>query len=201
MTKIRRMHLARCLALAMAMLAVAGCAPQSPDAAGAAATTDSDQPLSVEFAWSKDADCSLCHETESASMDDGSYPASIHQREGSTCSSCHDDETGLGAAHAGTSTSAKTPSRLSKTAMSEQTCLGCHESRQTLAARTEASLLEDANGTLANPHALPASSGHDDLTCSDCHKMHKPDEAKETAERACLGCHHEGVFECYTCHE
>ena len=61
--------------------------------------------------------------------------------------------------------------------------------------------LTDDQGTTVNPHDLPQSASHDTLTCGSCHTMHDEKPLEETAAAACTQCHHQNVYECYTCHE
>jgi hypothetical protein len=53
-----------------------------------------------------------------------------------------------------------------------------------------------------NPHDRPSNEDHDasPLRCANCHKIHQAEAPGETALRVCSGCHHQGVFECGTCH-
>ena len=70
-----------------------------------------------------------------------------------------------------------------------------------IAATAASTALTDENGTVVNPHDLPAVEDHASLTCVSCHKGHADDTIEESAMKACVLCHHESVFECYTCHE
>lgn len=184
-----------------AVLACAGCAPHAADSAKAGDARES--PIAaVDFTWSSDSDCSMCHTGELESLQDAAFPAAVHEREAVDCATCHSDESKLSAAHGGAFPDSKMPTRLKNTAVSEQICLDCHDDATALAQATEGSTaLVDSEGTAVNPHALSDSEDHEGVSCSDCHKMHSPDPVGETAMNACLSCHHEGVFECYTCHE
>ena len=113
------------------------------------------------------------------------YPAATHEAEGETCASCHPDNAALASAHEGALPSSTMPKRLTKTKVDDTLCLACHDQEE---------LVE-------NPHALPETENHTAIACSDCHKMHSPETAAETAKAKCLSCHHEDVFECNTCHE
>lgn len=93
------------------------------------------------------------------------------------------------------------PSKLRKSSIDEAICFSCHDSYESLAAKTtEVTVLTDSAGTTVNPHALPASDDHDRLTCIDCHSMHGAEGADALAQNACVTCHHTGVYECGTCH-
>lgn len=61
--------------------------------------------------------------------------------------------------------------------------------------------LVDVNGTVVNPHDLPVNKSHATLTCATCHTMHNNAPLEETATKACLKCHHDNVYECFTCHD
>lgn len=73
---------------------------------------------------------------------------------------------------------------------------------QLAAATASSEVLTDAEGTVVNPHDVPVNKSHDALVCIDCHKLHdaEPDPAK-TAGKKCVSCHHDNVYECYTCHD
>lgn len=36
--------------------------------------------------------------------------------------------------------------------------------------------------------------------CMSCHKMHSDKSVEKVAADKCTDCHHENVYECYTCH-
>lgn len=61
--------------------------------------------------------------------------------------------------------------------------------------------LVDANGTMVNPHDLPVNKSHATITCATCHAMHDDTTLEETAVKACIKCHHDNVYECFTCHD
>lgn len=68
-------------------------------------------------------------------------------------------------------------------------------------ATADSTVLTDSNGTVVNPHDLPAVKDHDGIECATCHKIHDPEpDAPKVASKKCLTCHHDGVYECYTCH-
>ena len=70
-----------------------------------------------------------------------------------------------------------------------------------IAATATSTVLTDEHGTTVNPHDLPAVEDHASITCVSCHKGHTSDTIEESAMKACILCHHENIFECYTCHE
>lgn len=180
--------LAACLAVFVVSMMV-GCAPQAQTGA-----TD-DTPTSTSSAWSSDMTCSTCHVAEQAATE-----ASTHVDQ--TCESCHGEPAALTEAHAGATSDGQMPKKLKKTTIAEAVCLGCHKSYDDLATRTESpTVLTDTQGTVINPHALPKVAEHGDIVCTSCHKLHAVDSLVETASEACSGCHHQGVFECGTCHE
>jgi hypothetical protein len=61
--------------------------------------------------------------------------------------------------------------------------------------------LTDENGTTVNPHNLPVNKSHNTITCATCHDMHNDETLEETAKNACIQCHHDNVYECFTCHD
>ena len=198
--------IATCLLLLAATSMIAafiyGCAPQEPTEPAAAQSTDAATSIQGDFSFSADADCSVCHETEGASMNDPACPASNHAAQ--TCTACHSDIDGLTAAHDGVAYGDKVAKRLKTTEVAESTCLteSCHGSYDELAETTSSStILTDSNGTVVNPHALSESADHDTVDCGSCHDMHSSDDINATAPKACQGCHHMGVYECNTCHD
>lgn len=70
-----------------------------------------------------------------------------------------------------------------------------------IAATAGCTVLTDEKGTKVNPHDLPPVEDHATVNCIDCHKGHSDDTLEDSATKACTLCHHENVFECYTCHE
>lgn len=95
-TNARLRHLVLGLAVAAAAVLV-GCAPQANDVAGGG-STGQDEPAAVDFSWSQEADCAMCHAAESASVEDASCQAAMHEQQGVPCSGCHADEAGLATA-------------------------------------------------------------------------------------------------------
>lgn len=192
------------LATGAVVLALAACAPQqaTTDELADTGANASDEAAAVQIDWSLESDCAMCHGAESASMDDGACPASTHQAQGATCATCHTDEAALTEAHANAQAGAETPSHLSSSDVSQDACLTCHDLDELAAATAEFDGLTDTQGTTVNPHALPENADHAaEVSCSSCHKMHESDSEPATeARRTCNDCHHEGVYECYTCH-
>ncbi|MDR3052283.1 MAG: cytochrome c3 family protein, partial [Coriobacteriales bacterium] len=151
------------------------------------------------FTWTVDADCALCHSTEHDSLSDGGVTlAGFHATQGLSCSVCHTDTQVLTAAHEGTTSASKTPTRLKTTKVTEASCLSsaCHVSEESLKPLTASSTaLTDANGTVINPHDLSDKGDHDIISCVSCHGMHKDKPPDKTAKALCVSCHHENVFE------
>lgn len=180
-----------------------GCAPQGSSDSPSAGAGESDAPvMQGDFTFSDDADCAVCHETESSSTTNASCPASNHAAQ--TCIDCHNDTGGLTAAHEGVAYGDKPAKRLKSTVVEEATCLAeaCHGSYEALAEKTASStVLTDKNSVVVNPHALPENEDHDTIDCGSCHSMHASDDISETAQKACLGCHHMSIYECNTCHD
>lgn len=181
-------------------LCLAACAPQEE---GASPAGDAAAPTATEFTWSKDSDCTTCHETDVASFDDAACTASQHASLKTSCLTCHDDVSGLEDAHKKvTLESQKKKATLKKTEVSEDICLTCHDKAELAAATTASTALTDKNGLTVNPHDLPANDDHAEAgtTCSSCHKLHTSESATETASAVCRNCHHADVYECNTCH-
>lgn len=201
----RRCQIWAALGLVSVMLlaAASGCAPKAADETPANnSNAAASEATLVDFTWSADADCSMCHGNESASVADNSTIAGIHGAEGNTCATCHSDEASLAKVHEGATADSKTPKHLKKTKIDEQVCLACHGSLEEIAQKTaESTALTDSEGLTVNPHALPSNSDHDMITCSNCHSMHSSEPIADTAKDKCLTCHHKDVFECGTCHE
>ncbi len=75
------------------------------------------------------------------------------------------------------------------------------EKTQLIAATADSVVLTDSEGTVVNPHDLPDSTNHNKIVCVDCHKIHDTEaDLAKTASKKCTSCHHENVYECYTCH-
>lgn len=154
--------------------------------------------------WSPEADCSTCHKSEAASVQDATLLAAKHSAK--KCADCH-DVTALSGLHANVTgpPTQEQATRMRKSARAMGTkefCLKCHGSLEELAAKTAASTaLKDINGTVVNPHAIPSSPKHDSAKVSDCLKCHAIHKASPEVGSACKSCHHADVFQCGTCHE
>lgn len=66
---------------------------------------------------------------------------------------------------------------------------------------TNIDYLTDINGTTVNPHELPINKSHATIGCATCHALHDDAPLEETAAKACTKCHHDNVYECFTCHD
>ena len=121
--------------------------------------------------------------------------ASIHPDQ---CTVCHSDTDALTELHVNAKGTARQKSGRLKNAVQNETCLACHGSYEELAKATaDSTVLTDEQGRTVNPHDIPQVPGHDDpVACTSCHAVHKEYEPM----RYCTGCHHEGGFECNTCH-
>lgn len=96
----------------------------------------------------------------------------------------------------------KLPTELSATTVSQDVCLGCHEKARLAEAAVGVAVLTDSNGTVVNPHDLPANDDHaKNVSCVSCHKGHDTEAVDQTAPAVCLGCHHQDVYQCGTCHQ
>lgn len=125
-----------------------------------------------------------------------------------SCIDCHDDTVDLKTAHSSVSLDDQpaSVSELKLVKVSDGTCLECHVSWNDLASKTTSfTLLSDVNGTIVNPHAILTNyngeGNHDGIGCANCHKMHSSERYVDSAQKKCQSCHHDGVYECYTCHE
>jgi hypothetical protein len=191
-----------CAAAVVLAACIQGCAPRPLESSGSAETDDSLATLLGDFTFATDAECAVCHDTEGASLADSACPASNHAT--FACTDCHSDIDGLVGAHEEVAYGDKVATRLKTTAVGNLSCLtaACHESSESLAEKTvSVTTLTDSRGTVVNPHAMPASEEHATILCGDCHRMHSSDDIADTAQQACLTCHHMGVYECYTCHD
>lgn len=181
-------------------LALAGCggAPQERASADDANAANAPQ---TAFAWTSDADCSPCHAAQSSSLADAACQIAANHAD-VACAECHTDEAGLAAAHADVAIAdTKGVKKLSETSVEQAACAACHVDAGAPEAAADSIVLTDDRGTMVNPHDLPDSASHATLTCGSCHTMHDDRPLEETAPAACVQCHHQNVYECYTCHE
>lgn len=186
------------LLLALA-LSAAACAPKAADGDGKTSGKE-DAGAAVAVEWSPESDCAMCHTAEASSREDASCLAATHTA--SKCIDCHAESDALAAEHEGATADGRLPKRLTKTEVSQDTCLSCHDSYEALAEKTAAYQgLVDSEGTVVNPHALPASDNHADVTCTNCHAVHVAGaNPEEKSKSTCTSCHHADVFACGTCH-
>ena len=124
-------------------------------------------------------------------MDDAACLAATHAAEGTTCATCHTDESGLASAHenATPDEAKKRATKLRSTTIDEAACLSCHGSYEELAAKTaDLALLTDSEGTTVNPHAMPENEDHAPPTApaaTSCTTASRPRRARpNTATRA-----------------
>ena len=171
---------------------------EAPSAQSDASAAASDQPIN----WSPDTDCSMCHATEHSSLTDAAYLLANGHSD-MQCTECHTDTGTLTDVHSKvTASDTKGAKRLKKTEVTKETCLSCHEADYTPEATASVTALTDSEGTTVNPHDLPTTSpDHATILCADCHTMHSTDTVEESAQSTCLGCHHQNVYECGTCHD
>ena len=183
-------------------IVVTACAPQR--ASSGSADTSSEQQAGgnaqVSFTWSAESDCATCHTTEADSLQNAACQISASHG-ALACVACHDQED-LGSVHDGVELgeSAKVK-KLKNTEVRDELCLSCHADDHTPEAIADDMMLVDDQGTTVNPHALPESASHATVTCANCHTMHGDAPLLESASDACVDCHHQNVYECYTCHE
>lgn len=92
-------------------------------------------------------------------LSDSTCTASNHAN--LSCTDCHSEVEGLATVHQETKKSK--PGKINRLdyPVSEETCFGCHESKEALAERTaDCTVLTDSKGTVVNPHAIPENEGH-----------------------------------------
>lgn len=214
-----------CVALGIAVIALAAQAPTPTPAQAADAWSSSvdcaachtSQAKTVEGDTHEILACVGCHNDEKALADvhkdadaSSKMPRRLKKTEvtEATCLGCHGD--GMIAAPqvkeddtaTTKSTDAKgtpSPKESANKAPAKTKEVVSHEAL--IAATATSVALTDKNGIVVNPHDLPAVEDHSSITCVTCHKGHTDDTIDESAIKACVLCHHESVFECYTCHE
>ena len=206
------------IAMAAATAALALCmawgAVVAPYASPALAASDD-----AEEAFTIEADCASCHKKAVKKMNKEGYNGAKHAA--LPCATCHNEED-LVKVHTETDKyNAKKGDKvaaLTKTSINDQACYMCHlpelkiddkmtdeevtaAAMELLAEKTaDCEFLTDKNGTTVNPHELPEGHFGDKVVCASCHKFHDTKEMEESAANACLGCHHDNVYECGTCH-
>lgn len=194
-----RSRIAAAFAACVIVATFAGCAPQE------ASNPDKQTPNdagNVTISWSPDVDCALCHSGQGASMEDAAFTAHTHSIQGNTCTTCHQTSSDLEAAHSqATSEGAAKVKSLKSTDVPTEVCLGCHKQEDLSTKTSESTVLTDSQGTTVNPHAIPENNDHAATTCQNCHSMHSSTPVSESAPNHCKSCHHQNVYECYTCHE
>lgn len=179
---------------------IAGCAP-THEAMVLPALPAASEGMEMPEAFAMGVTCTGCHADATEAMQQAGFTGAAHSNQ--DCTSCHSDEQGLTAAHAERfdAKSAARVATLTKTTIDPETCYACHGSMEELAAKTAASdVLTDKNGTTVNPHDLPADHFGANVDCSSCHKMHSATDTATSAQNSCIGCHHDNVYECGTCH-
>ena len=151
----------------------------------------------VSFTWSAESDCGMCHEDEVTSFTKKTCLAYNHTD--ALCTDCHADTAALETVHANMMT-ASAPTKLQTTRVADESCLVCHTREEIQAAGVDK--LQDAEGTLFNPHLLTSSESHDAIECTDCHNVHGRNKISQTAVDVCTDCHHKGIFrDCGQCHQ
>ena len=179
---------------AMALSAVALAAPGATSGGEAKASSGTSA-----AAWTIEADCLACHANEHKAFEDEKCLASKHTA--LECTDCHADEKGLAKGHKKAKEGVAQVKRLKKSEVDREVCLTCHKQEDLAKATAEQDVLTDKEGTVVNPHDLPAIEDHAGITCASCHKTHEVSESTEkSAKRTCASCHHADVYECYTCH-
>ena len=204
---IKKQFIVIFVCVSLFMLIIWGCAPST---GGGNKTED---PVEVEdqyaesFDWTPEANCVVCHTNEgNLSLETG---AAAHiNDQGKRCVDCHDPAE-ISGLHVGKTSSSKTPIRLMKTDIYEETCLasGCHVKSELAQKTVNCTALTDREGTVVNPHDYPDNTFHDspyNITCVKCHSMHKETSLQDDAYTFCAQgpCHHDEVFKCQDyCHD
>lgn len=179
---------------------ILGCAPHHEEMV-LPATPGALEGMEMPTEFAMDITCTGCHSEAAEAMQQAGFTGSNHASQ--ECTSCHSDEQGLTQAHANRfdSQSAARIVALTKTEVDPETCYTCHGSMEELAAKTaDSTALTDEHGTTVNPHALPDDHFGNNVTCGSCHKMHSATDTATSASNSCIGCHHDNVYECGTCH-
>jgi hypothetical protein len=184
------------------LLTLVACAPRQATAElNDPAGLEAEETLSFPI-WSEESNCESCHPIEVDSGTDAATSHSVHvAQENVTCIACHTnaDDT-LGSAHAAY-VYAESPNKLVKTSIPNNICLSCHILDELKSATSSSTVLTDEHGLIVNPHDLPVTDSHErNIECSTCHTIHSASSLEENAEKTCIACHHENVYECGTCH-
>lgn len=151
--------------------------------------------------WTADMDCSVCHVKEAESLVTSTTLCSKHST--LACGDCHADSNALELVHKDSSPDAVDKAKLKETTVEKSLCLGCHDEAELVAAASDVTVLTDLQGTVVNPHDLPANEDHEkSISCVDCHEFHVADyDVAKTAPEECISCHHDNIYECHTCHD
>ena len=212
--QVRHAVAALSCALALALPCAAFAATTAADKATSKADTQTQQaankaeqqdeaqtagPSDELLAWADETDCASCHEVPAKSLENETCAASLHTALGLGCTDCHADDA-LIDIHGKMKPNAKVPTKLKKSDLSVETCAACHSSEALVEATDDSSALTDSEGTVVNPHDIPDVKEHKDISCQSCHKMHAESKPASMAPTLCQDCHHEDVYECYTCH-
>ncbi len=181
------------------VICIAGCAPSTPSDENTSDTSSSSDTGAISVEWSFEGDCSTCHKDDAESATNVQYLSSLHATE--TCQICPSDEAGLESAHEGATADASN-AKLRKTKVDVTKCASCHDTNELKEVTGSLTVLTDEKGTTVNPHDIPAIDSHTSVTCVSCHGFHVSDyDTTVGATETCLSCHHEDVYECYTCHD
>lgn len=202
MLKLRKRALVVLVGVAFAGCII-GCSPQLSSTSGERASQDAGdaEPAATQVEFSEEADCAVCHTVEIESMSDSSCLAGLGSHASMDCLTCHEYNSDLEKAHEKVSVGDTPRKNLKRTEVDESACVTCHDETGLVEKTASATVLTDSKGTTVNPHALPENDGHAEIACADCHKMHAGGaDAAQDATNKCLSCHHDGVFECGTCH-
>lgn len=193
-----------CVLAAMTLVGcLAGCAPQvSSDGNGKTGQADESAESAIaEVSFSQNSDCAMCHTVETASISDPSCLVGQPSHSSMECLACHEYNGDLEKAHAKVSAGDTPRKNLKRTKVDESVCMACHDVNDLAEKTSSITALTDTKGTTVNPHeVMTMGSGHDEIMCSSCHKMHSSEGAEGTAANLCLSCHHSEVYECGTCH-
>ena len=186
----------------LALFIAWGCGPKTDSGDKPKEPEVVEDPYAESFTWSPEASCVVCHKKEGNLALETESARHISD-EGNKCVDCH-KASDVQDLHAGKTSKSKTPIRLLKTEILQDTCLasGCHVKADIIKATADSKVLTDKEGTVVNPHDPPENKHHlseYNVTCSFCHQQHVEIPIAESAMNQCGGltsCHHDQVFRC-----
>ncbi len=143
------------------------------------------------FSFSKNSNCSLCHQSYVESMKNDKVLGSRHSDAAKDCFTCHE----LPALQSVHEKVTKAPGKLFKQRKyPNDLCLNCHGGYDELVEKTKNSkAFTTDDGKVINPHDTHVGK----VECFNCHKMHQDKAPIEY----CYSCHHtRDLKNCKDCH-